>query len=31
MEMAYSSGLISKWHRELANGKKMTEEAPDKL
>ena len=30
-KMAYFSGLISEWHKELANGKKTTEDALDRL
>jgi hypothetical protein len=30
-KIAHFSDLISEWHRELANGKKTTEEALDKL
>jgi hypothetical protein len=30
-KMAYFSGLISEWHKELLNGKRTTEEALDRL
>jgi hypothetical protein len=30
-KMAYFSGLISDWRNEMANGKKVTEEALDKM
>jgi hypothetical protein len=30
-KMAYFSGLISEWHKELANGRRTTEEALDRL
>ena len=30
-KMAYFSGLISEWHKELANGKRTTEETLDRL
>ena len=30
-KMAYFSGLISEWRRELANGKRTTEETLDRL
>jgi hypothetical protein len=30
-KMAYFSGLISEWHKELSNGKRTTEETLDRL